>query len=380
MDVFQSFSTEARFKDLCQAVRYCTICPRLKDRDKILSEANGDLSTKVIFIAEAPGRLGADVTGIPLSGDQTGENFEALLGKTGWCREDVFITNAILCNPRAEDGNNSTPTPKEIANCMSYLEMTIELVQPEVVVTLGRVALEALKGLHPHSYVLREHVGRPLPWAGKILMPLYHPGPRARVYRSLSKQTADFLELANIVDPKEGILEKRLREVGCQRRINQNGFHEFQKLAHIIVQSLGRMTYFKLTKLLYLTDLHALESLGRSLTGEIYLRQQDGPWPPVLREMIEPLEGREIHFSFRGRVPRVEPGPSPRIELDYTNNELEVIVDVLNRYGNLTNAGIKMAAYRTRPMRYVREQEKLGRNMYNLPVIYKDKTALELVG
>ena len=63
----------------------------------------------MLFVAEAPGRLGADRTGIPLYGDRTGENFQTLLGNIGWKREQVFITNAVLCNPKQETGITAPP-------------------------------------------------------------------------------------------------------------------------------------------------------------------------------------------------------------------------------------------------------------------------------
>lgn len=381
MTTFQSFSRETRFGEFCRAVKHCRLCTRLSEKDPILSEANGDPSAKVMFVAEAPGRLGADDTGIPLFGDQTGRNFEALLGEIGWSRDEVFLTNAVLCNPLDENGNNSTPTSAEIANCKAYLEMTLEVVDPDVVVTLGAVALEALANLRAHNYVLNQHVGRPLPWNGRIVVPMYHPASRARVHRPLEEQISDFRNLAAVVHPQEGIVDKRYRELCCQAVDNlDESFHRFQRVTHAVVESLGRVTYFKLTKLLYLIDLNALRRLGRTLTGEIYLRQEEGPWPPALRKMIEPLEGREILISFRGRTPMVEPGPSPRIRMEFTSDELEVIEEALRRYGELNNAGIKMAAYRTRPMRFVREQEKQGRDMRNTPVIYKDRALPELVG
>jgi uracil-DNA glycosylase family 4 len=379
MTAFQSFSKQVRFQELCEAVRHCTLCSRLRERKPVLSNANGDPRAKVLFIAEAPGRLGADVTGIPLSGDQTGENFETFLERIDWRRENVFMTNAVLCNPRDENGNNSTPTSVEIANCSSYLEMTLWLVEPEVVVTLGAVALAALGNIRPHRYILREHVGLLLPWNGRVLMPFYHPAPRARVHRTEEDQTSDFLRLARFADAKKGILPSGYGELRDRTGGQGQDFSSFQRLAYTLVESLGRMSYFRLTKLLYLADVSALNTLGRTLTGEIYLRQREGPWPPALRRMIEPLEGREIEFSYRGRTPTVEPGPSPRIEIDFGCKELEVIEQVLDRYGRLDNTGVKMAAYRTRPMRYVREQEKLGRNMLNKPVIYKDRALPELI-
>jgi uracil-DNA glycosylase len=101
---FSSFSKEQRLNDLSEAVQHCTLCPRLCNRKKVLSDANGNVNSKILFVAEAPGRLGADRTGIPLYGDQTGDNFEVLLADVGWKREQVFITNAVLCNPCTEQG------------------------------------------------------------------------------------------------------------------------------------------------------------------------------------------------------------------------------------------------------------------------------------
>ena len=90
------------------------------------------------------------------------------------------------------------------------------------------------------------------------------------------------------------------------------------------------------------------------------------------------MGGREITAFFRSGKPFVERGPSPRIGIDHTNDELSIIDSVLSRYGQLNNRDIKRAAYMTQPMRYILEQEKKGRNMYNKPVIYKNRTAPEI--
>ena len=378
MNKYQSFSKEIRFKDLCETVKHCSLCHRLLNRTKVLSEANGSLGSRVLFVAEAPGRLGADRTGIPLFGDKTGDNFEALLGNIGWKREEIFITNAVLCNPREEKGTNGTPTSEEIANCAPYLQMTIELIQPEAIVTLGSVALKALANISPHNFSLKKYVGQALPWGHRILVPLYHPGPRSRVHRSFPKQTSDFLVLAKLVHPRKGI---ERREIGsrlvAKRSLLLDEPSKFQKLVYVVVRSLGKMSYFKLTKLLYLIDLTALTKVGRTLTEEIYLRQQEGPWPPALKNDIPALEGWEVILSFRGRVPIIQPGPSPRIRIDFDDQELDIIEEVLERLGHMENRGIKIAVYRTPPMRYILKQEKLGRDMREVPVLYKNMTATE---
>lgn len=101
-------SKQLRFADLVERVRHCTLCPRMAQRTRVLGPPNGNLDSSVVFIAEAPGRLGADKFGIPLFGDETGRNFEWLISKAGINRDEIFITNAVLCNPRAADGKNAS--------------------------------------------------------------------------------------------------------------------------------------------------------------------------------------------------------------------------------------------------------------------------------
>lgn len=98
-------SRTSRFKKLVEQAATCRICPNLADQPAVLSSCNGSLKAQVVFVAEAPGRFGAGRTGVPFSGDQSGKNFETLLSHTGWTRDEVFITNAALCNP-LQNGNN----------------------------------------------------------------------------------------------------------------------------------------------------------------------------------------------------------------------------------------------------------------------------------
>ena len=149
-----------------------------------------------MFIAEAPGRLGAEISGIPLSGDRTGDRFDQLLAAMNWDRTKVFITNAVLCNPRDGNGHNDAPRHVEIANCSSFLRRTISVVDPKLVVALGRVALDALNLIEGHSCQLRSSVGQLVGWYGRQLGVLYHPGPRTVVHRSWNQQVEDARKLA----------------------------------------------------------------------------------------------------------------------------------------------------------------------------------------
>jgi len=69
-------SKQLQFADLVERVQSCSLCPRMTQRTRVLGPPNGNLDSSVVFIAEAPGRLGADKFGIPLFGDQTGRNFD----------------------------------------------------------------------------------------------------------------------------------------------------------------------------------------------------------------------------------------------------------------------------------------------------------------
>jgi len=189
-------SKEKEFENLVAKVKTCDRCIRMCNRKKVLSYENGNINSKVMFIAEAPGRLGAEKTGKPLYGDKTGDNFEILLNSIGWERKDIFITNAILCNPQVNN-KKATPTDEEIENCSSYLKETLELVNPDIIVTLRKNALNALKLIKPHKYKLKTCVAKKIPWNSNFLFPLYHPSPKSiNLNRSIDKQIDDFLALS----------------------------------------------------------------------------------------------------------------------------------------------------------------------------------------
>jgi uracil-DNA glycosylase family 4 len=158
---------------------------------------NGPLGARVMFIGEAPGRKGADRTRIPFSGDQSGQNLDRYLASIPLQREQIFITSAALCNPRTAAGTNRKPTLTEIGNCSDFLKRTIALVNPPVIVTLGSVALEALKRIHYHDLVLREAIGMIHCWNGRLLVPLYHPSPQVLAsHRREQQQLADYQAVA----------------------------------------------------------------------------------------------------------------------------------------------------------------------------------------
>ena len=169
------------------------------DHCHVLSAANGPIDARVLFVAEAVGRRGGAMTGVPLTRDESGRRFGTLLEVAGLRREDVFITNAVLCNPLDASGRNRTPTAAEVARCRSFLSRTLEAVAAPVVVALGRVALESLRAIAPHEGDLRDRAGHPVSWRGRMLVPLYHPGRQALLHRSDGAQRDDWRALGRTV-------------------------------------------------------------------------------------------------------------------------------------------------------------------------------------
>jgi uracil-DNA glycosylase family 4 len=188
------------FSKLAAEAAACCLCPAMCDRAAVLSELNGPVDARVMFIGEAPGRKGADNTRIPFSGDQSGKNFERFLASIGLLRSEVFITSAALCNPRSASGANRRPATSEIRNCSDYLRRAIELVDPRVIVTLGTVALEALKLVHYHEFNLKQHAGRIHSWDGRRLVPIYHPSPQVLITsRKEEAQLRDYQVVAQAI-------------------------------------------------------------------------------------------------------------------------------------------------------------------------------------
>ncbi len=170
-----------QFQALVSEAAACVRCSAMCGRTAVLSDLNGPIDARVMFIGEAPGRKGADRTRIPFSGDQSGRNFERFLTSINLQRSEIFITSAALCNPRKATGANRRPTASELRNCSDFLRRTLALVDPAVIVTLGMVALEALKSLQYHELNLRKDAGKIRLWNGRLLVPLYHPSPQVLI-------------------------------------------------------------------------------------------------------------------------------------------------------------------------------------------------------
>ena len=118
----------------------CRRCPSLCTSRSQVVFGSGNPHATILFIGEAPGAE-EDKQGIPFCG-ASGKVLQELLASIGLTRDDVFITNTILCRPE----NNRNPSREEVENCRSRLDQLIAIMQPKVIVTIGNFATERILG------------------------------------------------------------------------------------------------------------------------------------------------------------------------------------------------------------------------------------------
>ncbi len=358
------------FETLACEVRTCRLCARMDERNRVLSPANGPLNAKLMFVGEAPGRHGADATQIPFHGDKSGDNFEKLIAKVGLSRYECFVTNAILCNPRNDEGNNAPPSKKEIQNCANFLRRQIELINPTVVASLGAQSLFALDLIEPHNLRLADSVRQEIKWFGRLLIPLYHPGQRAMLHRSFSNQLADYQFVAETY--------RRNTRVGGQKKTAS--YRRADELVQYCVRRLirlgGEVGYFKLHKLFYLLEYSHFRTTGKRLSRAYIIRQKDGPYVTdlnlgALRRAMDDLTISHVgaEYSLRMRTSDTGLFDGDRIVVAQDKNLDVLIESVWSKYGHATNEQLKTAVYLTSPMRAMLRAEKSGHSAtFNQPV------------
>jgi uracil-DNA glycosylase len=148
------------------AIQSCTRCELAKSRTQAV-QGVGDPHAEWLFIGEAPG-ANEDRQGEPFVGD-AGKLLDAILAAIGLARgNNVFIANVLKSRPPA----NRDPKPEEVAACLPYLERQIELIQPKLIVALGRFAAQSLLATDTPIGKLRGQVHR---YRGVPLVVTYHP-------------------------------------------------------------------------------------------------------------------------------------------------------------------------------------------------------------
>jgi len=181
-------------ESLKEEIRNCTKCADLVRSRTQAVAGDGKLPAKILFVGLAPGRNGADITGIPFTKDRSGLLFREALLKSNI--SNYFVTNIIKCNPKDNMGRNRLPKKEEIVNCRNYLLTEIYKISPEIIITLGKEALEFFLG--PINQ-MREYILKKRSFGGIFLIPFYHPSYIIRGSYKKEFYLRDFLTLRNLI-------------------------------------------------------------------------------------------------------------------------------------------------------------------------------------
>ena len=176
-------------EQLYDEVRGCQRCTLARTRT-LAVPGEGPLDSEVMFIGEAPG-VNEDRQGRPFVG-QAGAFLDELLGEAGLTRPEVYICNVLKCRPPG----NRDPRPTEIEACSDYLSAQIRLIDPLLIVTLGRYSMSRF---FPNQAISRIH-GRPREANGRILVPMYHPAAALHQQRLRGVIIDDFRTLPELLE------------------------------------------------------------------------------------------------------------------------------------------------------------------------------------
>ncbi len=183
---------EEALEHISDEIRVCTRCELHRTRTKAVP-GEGPADARIMLIGEAPG-WNEDQQGRPFVG-AAGKFLEELLAAADLKREEVFITNVVKSRPPG----NRDPLPDEIAACAPYLERQIEVIDPDVIVTLGRFSMARW---FPGERISRIH-GQPKQVGHRLIVPMYHPA--AALHQQALKATIleDFGRLPRILAEAE---------------------------------------------------------------------------------------------------------------------------------------------------------------------------------
>lgn len=179
---------------LADEIKTNNICADLAAQATNLVMGDGNVDADIVFIGEAPGK-NEDLQGLPFVG-AAGKFLNEMLAAAGMDRGDVYITNIVKYRPP----NNRDPLPEEKKEFWPYLMKQLKIIQPKVVITLGRHSMEyflpGLKIGQIHGQPKRIQFGE----EKIVIMPLFHPA--AALYNGSMRQTLidDFLKVPKVIE------------------------------------------------------------------------------------------------------------------------------------------------------------------------------------
>jgi DNA polymerase len=195
----------AALEAIAAEVRACTRCRLAQGRTKAVP-GEGNPDTEVLFVGEGPGQT-EDAQGRPFVG-RAGELLVRLLASIGWRRQEVFITNIVKCRPPG----NRDPEPDEIAACAPYLQRQLQVLDPAVVVTLGRFSMAHFRPGERITQIHGTHAPAPAETGASdaLAYALFHP---AAALRSTEVERQSYDDIAGL--PRV-LIEARSRRAGAR--------------------------------------------------------------------------------------------------------------------------------------------------------------------
>lgn len=181
-----------KLDSLREQIAVCTRCELHRAATNAVP-GEGNPNARILLIGEAPG-FHEDAKGTPFVGN-SGKFLTELLAKAGLSREDVFITNVVKHRPPG----NRDPLPDEMAACAHWLEEQIEIIDPDVIVTLGRFSLAKY---FPGQRISKIH-GQPKEIGGRFVVPMYHPAAALHNGSLRPEIEADFLKLPRLLAERD---------------------------------------------------------------------------------------------------------------------------------------------------------------------------------
>ena len=179
---------DLELKKIADAVSDCKKCDLCHSRNKGVP-GEGPPNAEIMFIGEGPG-FHENMQGRPFVG-AAGDLLVELLGAIGMKREQVFITNVVKCRPPG----NRDPQPEELQACNPYLEKQLQIINPKVIVTLGRFSMARFI---PQAKISEIH-GQPVKVKGMLVVPFFHPA--AALHRPSLRPAVeqDFAKLPELI-------------------------------------------------------------------------------------------------------------------------------------------------------------------------------------
>jgi DNA polymerase len=174
---------------LALTIHHCTRCPLAHGRLRAVP-GEGNPHAKIMVIGEGPGAE-EDKQARPFVG-RSGNLLEQILLGIGYKREDVFIANVVKCRPPG----NRDPLPEELSACQDFLERQIEVINPAVVVTLGRFSMYRY---FPGAAISKIH-GQAKRVKNRLIVPMFHPAAALRNPAWRTALEEDFARLPGLIE------------------------------------------------------------------------------------------------------------------------------------------------------------------------------------